>query len=502
MFNQKRTFQIMALCLLVLLLVGCKKSSIPDARQLPLGDSGYISEIEFKTKDSHVETYSESGIATRWVSYDYVEAGKTYVVTVNFGTSSVDGKAVQIEAGTYVTNSEGKSEFQAYSTSDYVILSSSSETAGATLEFVATSSDTVIKIVHGTMIDEGRAKAENPDAKKSAIKKIVKQYRGSSFVVKSMSLEEKGSGTVNQMFPIPVVDSAGVIDTSSRGAISSVVKTYFNTCGIAYDDNGYLVINLYWKGGPWQWIITQIGVALNWITHLVGGQYWLGLLITTLLIRSLGWPIYAKSNSMTTRMSAVQPEMDRINQKYEGKTDQNSQMKKQMEMREVMKKNKVSMFGCLLPFLQMPIFLWVYQVVQRYPITPIYGDGVKFKFLWTTFAANYGTYASDWILAALVGITMIGSQLLSTYMTKRIQKQKQNFYTKNKQQNKSNDMTMKIMMVAMTAMMVWFSFNSAGMAFYWIIGNVYQILQTFISKKMEEKKSEKERLASGRPLGR
>ena len=203
-------------------------------------------------------------------------------------------------------------------------------------------------------------------------------------------------------------------------------------------------------------------------------------------------------------MTKIQPEMDRINKKYEGKTDNNSKMKQQMEIREVMKKNKVSMWGCLLPFAQMPIFLAVYQVVQRFPLTPIYSEelaGINYKFLWTTFATEYGQTSGHWALALIVGATMIGQQLLSTYMTKRIQAKHQNFYTKNQAKKPQNNQ-MFVMMAVMTVMMVVFAWRSSGISFYWIIGNIYTIGQTFISKMHQERLEEKELKASGKTRGR
>ena len=95
---------------------------------------------------------------------------------------------------------------------------------------------------------------------------------------------------------------------------------------------------------------------------------------------------------------------------------------------------------------------------------------------------------------------MIASQLLSTYMSKRANAKRKNFYTQNKQKSSNNQMM--IMMVVMTAMMVYFAWRSAGIAFYWIIGNIYTIVQTLISKLQQEKREEKQRLASGKVRGR
>ena len=96
---------------------------------------------------------------------------------------------------------------------------------------------------------------------------------------------------------------------------------------------------------------------------------------------------------------------------------------------------------------------------------------------------------------------MIGQQLLSTYMTKRIQRQHQNFYTKNQSTAKAGNQMM-VMMVVMTVMMVIFAWRSSGISFYWIIGNIYTLLQTFISKMQQERREEKERLSSGKVRGR
>ena len=497
MTKQKRTLPLLLLILAAILLLttGCRQTKA-SVYTLPLGDSGYISEIDFKTKESYAYSYTDSGVVKEWVSYNYIEVGKTYTLHVELGKSEKAGKAVKIAAGYY----DGK-DFVKYSESNYIVNESDNFATGE-LEFTATHENSIVKIAFGTNLDEAKAKEDNPNAKRSEINKIVKKYRGAELVVRRLYVVEAGQTDEINILSKPVVDLAGNATGVRVGSVLTDL-TYYNTAIVQYNSEpgqDSLLLTLHYRGGVWQWLVTQIGVALNWITQLVGGQYWLGLLILTIVIRSAAWPIYAKSNSMTSRMSEVQPQLDEINKKYEGRTDQNSQMKKQMETREVMKKNHVSMFGCLLPFLQMPIFLWVYQVVQRFPITPAYQANTNFKFLWTTFGTEYGQATGDWILAIIVGLTMIASQLLSTYMSKRANAKRKNFYTQNKQRGTNNQMM--IMMVVMTAMMVYFAWRSAGIAFYWIIGNLYQIFQTYISKKQEERRADKAQLASGKPRGR
>ena len=494
MTKQKNLMSLIIVALFVFLLSGCgaNKTSV---YTLPLGDSGYISEMDFKTKNSYAYSYDTEGRAKEWVSYNYSEVGESYKVDIRFGKNSVEGKNVILKAGYYDDNND----FIEIASSSYIKLSTTEFSTGS-IEYTTTTNNTIVKLVFGTNVDEAKIKEEDPNIKKSALNKALKQYRGSSVIIQALTITKSGEATANSILSEEVVNINDVATGTRVGSVSTDLR-YYNTANVSYDaTSDSLTLSLNYKGGPWQWIVGVIAKFLYWVVGLVGGQYWLGLLIVTIIIRTLGWPIYAKSNSMTSRMSEVQPEIDKINKKYEGKTDQNSMMKKQMETREVMKKNHVSMWGCFLPILQMPIFLWVYQVVQRFPITPLYEAGTNYKFLWTTFATNYGQATGDIPLAIIVGLTMLASQELSNIMSKRINKKKENFYTQNKA--KQSNMQMRIMMFMMTAMMVWFAWRSAGIAFYWIIGNLYQILQTFISKKQEEKRAEKQRQLSGKPRGR
>lgn len=475
----------------VFTLSGCKqKTDSENAYRLPLGDAGYISEIDFGLYKK-ADIKNESGEVIDRFDYDYLlsNTSNTIKVSTKITDSKFNNKAYRVsvgyyEDGKYTALSDKEIDTMSYG-EDFTVFSFSYDSQEITDSM---KESLVIKFEFGTNIDEEVYKSENEGAKKSAINKYRKGYRGTTFYVNEISINDNN-----------------VLYETSEGGEKTLKQNsnlyYYNTSTVSTTDANTTVvttIKLNSKTGPWQWLIEMLGKLLAWITGLVGGYYWLGLLIFTILIRSVGWPIYAKTNSFSTNMAKVQPELDKLNKKYEGKTDQNSKMKQQMEMRQIMKKNHVSMWGCLLPFAQMPIFFAVYQVVQRFPLTPLYAD-VNYKFFGTTFAMDYGQASGHWLLAILVGVTMIGSQLISTYMTKRVQRKKANFYTaKNQQNNKS----MLIMMGVMTVMMVVFAWNSSGIAFYWIIGNIYQIGQTFISKLQEEKKEDKLQRESGRARGR
>jgi len=240
-----------------------------------------------------------------------------------------------------------------------------------------------------------------------------------------------------------------------------------------------------------QWIVEQMSDLTYWISNSTGGYYFMGLIVVTLLVRTAGWPIYSKSNAMTMKMQQAQPELDKIKEKYQGKTDETAQKKMQAETLEVYKKYNINPLGCLLPFLQMPIFIAMYQVVRRIPLSNGMIDGVvvagvmdftdlNYSFLWIK---DLGGKDPLYILPILVGVLMF---LYQRYSMKKPE------YLNNKKYKTSkgsqSEKTMKMMSYFMVIMLVSIAWTNAGIALYWIVGNAYQFLQTFLNRRSNFKK--------------
>ena len=257
-------------------------------------------------------------------------------------------------------------------------------------------------------------------------------------------------------------------------------------------------------GWGWlQWLIILLGDGLVWISNLFGGHYWIGLVILTLIVRSAGWPIYAKSNDTTMNMQLAQPELNAMQEKYKGRTDEVSQKKMQAEQMAIYKKYGINPLGCLLPFLQMPIFIAMYQVVRRVPLSLgqiVFGDNglplldelgnsiavkdyssLNFSFLWIK---DLGDGDPLYILPILVGVLMF---LYQRYTMKKPDYLQNKKFEKSGQQAQT-EKTMKFMSYFMVIMLVSIAISNAGIALYWIIGNAYQFLQTYINRKQSEKK--------------
>jgi len=240
-----------------------------------------------------------------------------------------------------------------------------------------------------------------------------------------------------------------------------------------------------------QWIVENIADLTYWVSMNTGGYYFVGLIIITLLVRTAGWPIYSKSNAMTLKMQQAQPELEKIKEKYQGKNDETSQKKMQAETLGVYKKYKINPLGCLLPFLQMPIFIAMYQVVRRIPLSDGMVDGavtegvrnfsdLNFSFLWID---NLGKADPFYILPVLVGLLMFFYQRYSMKKPEYLQNKKY-----KSDSAKQSEKTMKMMSYFMVVMLVFIASENAGIALYWIIGNAYQFLQTYLSRRSNFKK--------------
>ena len=123
-------------------------------------------------------------------------------------------------------------------------------------------------------------------------------------------------------------------------------------------------------------IIGQIAVVMGWIMNaiykvldMVGIQN-LGLciIIFSILIFLCMTPLQIKQQKFSKLSAIMQPEIQKIQKKYQGKKDQDSMMKMQEETQAVYQKYGVSATGsCVQLAIQLPILYALYQVIQNIP---------------------------------------------------------------------------------------------------------------------------------------
>ena len=213
---------------------------------------------------------------------------------------------------------------------------------------------------------------------------------------------------------------------------------------------------------------------LAWVILFFGkifGKYGLGLIVTSILIRLVLYPLTKKSAVMSEKMKQIQPEMQRIEKKYANKDqkDRDVMMQKSQEMMMIYKKYNVSpMSGCLPAFLQLPILMAFLDAINRVPA--IFEENFLGLHLGTT--PKIGITNGNWIyliLTVLVAVTT--------------------FYSLAKAQNNSaanDDMAKqtKTMMNAFTIMIIVMSvFMSSALNIYWIVSNAFTLLQNYLVKR-------------------
>ena len=123
-------------------------------------------------------------------------------------------------------------------------------------------------------------------------------------------------------------------------------------------------------------IIGQIAIVMGWIMNAiykvldaVGIQnIGLCIIIFSILIYLCMTPLQIKQQKFSKLSAIMQPEIQKIQKKYQGKKDQDSMMKMQEEQKAVYDKYGVSATGsCVQLAIQMPILFALYQVIQNIP---------------------------------------------------------------------------------------------------------------------------------------
>ena len=103
-------------------------------------------------------------------------------------------------------------------------------------------------------------------------------------------------------------------------------------------------------------------------------DFGVSIIILTIIVRLLLWPLVKKQLHQSKAMRKMQPEIAKINKKYKG----NPQMRS-LALMDLYKKHNVSMFGSIgILLIQLPILIAVYRVVQIFVLSR--GDLGKYAY--------------------------------------------------------------------------------------------------------------------------
>ena len=212
---------------------------------------------------------------------------------------------------------------------------------------------------------------------------------------------------------------------------------------------------------PLSFIIIKIGELVK--------NYALAVILVSLAIRLIAFPITRKTALQSELIKKAQPEIEKIQKKYKDKQDQESMMKQNQELLAVYQKYNINpMSGCLFSMLQLPLFIAFFEAIQRTPA--IFEDIFLGLQLGTTPAVGI-TSATFYMYAILV--ILIGA---TTYLSFKM--------------NSTGNMqypSMKMMPYMMTGMIIFTSlFMPSALGIYWITTNVFTIIQNILVKRSKE----------------
>ena len=198
------------------------------------------------------------------------------------------------------------------------------------------------------------------------------------------------------------------------------------------------------------------------------------ILILTILVKMLIFPLTYKSYLSTAKMRVIKPELDALNEKYPRQEDA---MKKQQAMMELYKKAGINpMGGCLPMLIQLPL-LWA--LFRFFPVSiELRGQ----SFLWAHDLSSYDSiltlpFTIPWygdhvsLFALLMCLAMMGF----SYFT----------YQQQGASNQPGMAGMKFMMVYLMPIMMLFWFNdyASGLCYYYLLSQIFTMIIMFSMRR-------------------
>ncbi|MCR5751049.1 MAG: YidC/Oxa1 family insertase periplasmic-domain containing protein [Kiritimatiellae bacterium] len=216
--------------------------------------------------------------------------------------------------------------------------------------------------------------------------------------------------------------------------------------------------------GMWRWIC----YPLVWVLNLFNGwipNYGIAIILLTILVRVLFWPLTHKSTVGMKKMQELQPKMKALQEKFK-----DNPQRLQQETWALYKSEKVNpMSSCLPMLIQIPVFIALFNVLR---------SAVELRyapFLWICDLSEPEGLFASWfpfgglnVLPVLMAVT---TGLQSAFTPSTGDKSQQ-----------------RMMMVFMPTMMLvmFYSFPSA-LSLYWFLSNIFSIVQMWIIRRQTEK---------------
>ncbi len=248
------------------------------------------------------------------------------------------------------------------------------------------------------------------------------------------------------------------------------------------------LLDLGWFGFITNYAIVPI---FNWLRDFIDNMG-LVILLMTIILKVVLFPLTFKSYLSTARMRVVKPYVDEINEKYPKPEEA---MKKQQATMNLYKKVGINpMGGCLPLLIQFPILVAMFRFfpasIELRQESFLWAEDLSSYdsiFEWSThipiISSIYGNHIS--LFTLLMAVSMIVVNKINTANTAQVQT--------------PGMPNMNLMMWIMSIMMIfWFNNYSAGLSYYYLLANVITLLQTVIIRNVIDDKKILKKLEANR----
>lgn len=203
-------------------------------------------------------------------------------------------------------------------------------------------------------------------------------------------------------------------------------------------------------------IVGILGEILKYFHFQLGLEWWLAIVLLTVVIRTLLFPLTVRQVKSMRAMQELRPEMEKIRNKY--RDDRQRQQQEQMKLFQQRKVNPLG--GCLPILIQMPIFIGIFYVIRKFggafgteATQPTFNTG---GVLWFQNLSAMDPYL---VLPVLSAVTM----LLSMEIT-------------NKSMEPQQRWLMRLLPIGITVFLWRFP---SGLFVYWITSNLVTLVQNY-----------------------
>ncbi|MCI6746945.1 membrane protein insertase YidC [Erysipelotrichaceae bacterium Oil+RF-744-GAM-WT-6] len=275
------------------------------------------------------------------------------------------------------------------------------------------------------------------------------------------------------------VSAAGCsVPTDETGAVKQITSsTTFNET--MNSENWFSAI-LVW---PMAQVLNRLAPSIG-----VAGA----IAVLTIAVNAILLVFTLKSTIATQEMQMLQPEIEKITRKYEGKTDQASQMRMAQEQQALYKKYNINPFSMILvTFLQFPIIIAMYQAVQRATAVKtgtFMGLSLETKVLDGIRGGMWGYL----LIFAIMGLAQYVSMMLPQKLSKK-RAEAEAAKHHRRPDAPANSSQQKMMQIYMLVMILVFGLMwPAAMSVYWTIYSLVTIVKTLIVQKIVDDRQAKE----------